>query len=103
MVKQTSSEKVLDLVTERIKDKPYKVWELIDYNEPKIDCTCTFNFDEEYFLLDKPFGKYQSRNDIKGCKEINKLYDELKEKVTNMVTIGHKFIEGECLDEVLNE
>ena len=88
---------------ETIKDQKYKVWELLEENKPNIKCKCTFNFDEECFLLDKPFGKYKTKNSLKGCKNINLIYDKLCNMVTEMETIGHKFIEGDCLDEFINE
>ena len=102
IIKRTCSDTVLTKLLDKIKDQEYKVWELVEENKPKIKCKCTFNFDEEYFLLDKPFGKYKNKNSLKGCKNINLIYDELCNMVTDMETIGHRFIEGECLDELLD-
>lgn len=87
---------------------PHKVW-VFDYEyEPKKDITCVFNFNDECFSLsdELTIGKTtykKGKHSLKGCKDINAVYDKLSDAVSDMETVGHRFIEGECLDGLLDE
>lgn len=89
-------------------NKAYQVWDFNYEYEPKKDVTCVFNFNDECFSLsdELTIGKTtykKGKHSLKGCKDINAVYDRLSDAVSDMETVGHRFIEGECLDGLLDE
>ena len=88
------------------KDKEYYLWELVEHHVPKQKIACSFDFNKEMFEVDNDLYLNgvcykKGRHSLRGCKTINEFYDKIKEKVATLETIGHKHIDGECLDGLL--
>ena len=87
-------------------DKPYWLWTLTDKHIPKQKVRCVFNFDKERFEIDNDMMfngclYKKGRHSLAGCKTINDIFDKLKGLVSEMTVIGHKKINGKCLDDLL--
>ena len=88
------------------KKDEYYVWELRTAHIPEKDVACEFDYDKESFYIDNDVilngVKYKKGNhSLKRCKTINKFFNELKKVCSTMTVVGHRKIDGTCLDELL--
>lgn len=106
MPKETFSEDTINPVIANRENDEYYVWMLMNIHNPKKKVTCKFDYDKQSFYIDgdvvlKGVTYKKGNHSLKKCKTINAFFDELKKVCSTMTVVGHRKIDGTCLDELL--
>lgn len=88
------------------KKDEYYVWALQTAHLPERKVACEFDWDKESFIIDDEVilngVRYKKGNhSLKRCKTINTFFNDLKKVCSTMTVVGHRKIDGTCLDELL--